>query len=81
AFLGVSRSSLRRWDKMDIFHAFRTPGGHRRYDMILAIWSYFIEKHRIRPTFLKNQNIFSVMHEFQGINKKKRVILIDKYRN
>ena len=33
AFLGVSKSSLRRWDKMDIFHAFRTPGGHRRYDL------------------------------------------------
>ena len=33
AFLGISKSSLRRWDKMDILHAYRTPGGHRRYDL------------------------------------------------
>ena len=33
AFLGVSRTSLRRWDKLGIVKAFRTPGGHRRYQL------------------------------------------------
>ena len=32
-FLGVSQTSLRRWDKSKIFSAYRTPGGHRRYKL------------------------------------------------
>ena len=32
-FLGVSRTSLRRWDKLRILKAYRTPGGHRRYQL------------------------------------------------
>jgi putative resolvase len=32
-FLGVSPSTLRRWDKKGIVKAFRTIGNHRRYDI------------------------------------------------
>ena len=32
-YLSVSRSSLGRWDRAGLLHAYRTPGGHRRYSL------------------------------------------------
>jgi predicted site-specific integrase-resolvase len=33
-YLGVSISTLRRWDEMNLFNSsFRTIGGHRRYEL------------------------------------------------
>lgn len=29
--LGISRTTLHRWDKSGILRAYRTAGGHRRY--------------------------------------------------
>ncbi|PSR28287.1 MAG: hypothetical protein C7B46_19050 [Sulfobacillus benefaciens] len=29
--LGVSRTTLHRWDKSGVLRAYRTAGGHRRY--------------------------------------------------
>jgi len=31
-FLGVSRRTLRNWEKIGKIKSYRTPGGHRRYD-------------------------------------------------
>src|SRR3989344_7481655 len=31
--LGVSKDTLRRWEKQDKLPSFRTDGGHRRYDI------------------------------------------------
>jgi excisionase family DNA binding protein len=33
-YLNVSKSTLRRWEKEGKIKSFRTPGNHRRYDII-----------------------------------------------
>jgi len=46
-FLGVSRVSLRRWDRAGILKAYRTPGKHRRYS--LEVLRHFYKKGAIHP--------------------------------
>ena len=47
--IGVSVSTLRRWEKAGYFHAdWRTTGNHRRYDL-QKIRSAFIKREKDRP--------------------------------
>jgi len=36
-FLGVSKDTLRRWEKIGKIQSIRTPGGHRRYSKVTLI--------------------------------------------
>ncbi|MHA1519694.1 MAG: helix-turn-helix domain-containing protein [Promethearchaeota archaeon] len=70
-FLGVSQTSLRRWDNMDVFSAYRTIGGHRRYKLSdLERYYNHSDEHQT--------DTFSAMRGFLDINRRKKVIYNDK---
>ncbi len=55
-FLGVSRTSLRRWDNMDVFSACRTIGGHRRYKLS-DLGRFYDHSDEPDPNSTSNQHI------------------------
>ena len=62
-YLGISLSTLNRIEKQGLLVPFRTPGGHRRYDLdmlneYLEMTRYNFHERRENPSELK-----STLHE------------------
>ena len=57
--LGISVSTLRRWDKNQRSPAaLKTLGGYRRYDLTSILTFYDQKKHTLEKHMLLRQNIY-----------------------